>query len=158
MLHLVQFGLTNQTFGNMVKVRTSQIPEDSPIRKVTLKKQFHDDERDELDDLLNSFESNEDEKKTYYKTFITFPELGYSINPSYIQTIEKNFRLKESSTNFEAEPVFEYGIVINRGITTGLNSPKGDIEFWFRNEYVRDKRYNDMMKKFDEIGVKVITI
>lgn len=143
----------------MIKVRASQIPEDSPIKQISRKsKKFYDDERDEFDDLLDEFEPGEDEKKTYFKTLITFPELGYSINPSYIQTIEKRFRLKESSTNFEAEPVSEYGIVINSGITTGLNSPKGDIELWFRNEDVRDKRYCDMLKKFDEIGIKVITV
>lgn len=143
----------------MVKVRTTQIPEDSPIRQVTRKsKKFYDEERDEIDDLLDEFEPDEDEKKTYFKTLITFPELGYSINSSYIQTIEKKFRLKESSMNFEAEPVLEYGIVINCGITSGLNSPKGDIEIWFKNEDVRDKRYDDMLKKFDEIGIKVIMI
>lgn len=143
----------------MTKVRTSQIPEDSPIRQTSRKsKKFYDDERDELDDLLDEFDPGEEQKKTYFKTLITFPELGYSINPSYIQTIEKKFRLKESSTNFEAEPVSEYGIVINCGVTTGMNAPKGDIELWFKNEYVRDKRYHDMLKKFDEIGIKVITV
>lgn len=143
----------------MTKVRTSRIPEDSLIRQMSYKsKKFYDDEQDEFDDLLDKFEPGEEEKKTYFKTLITFPELGYSINPSYIQTIEKKFRLKESSTNFEAEPVSEYGIVINCGVTTGMNAPKGDIELWFKNECVRDKRYNDMLKKFDEIGIKVITV
>lgn len=143
----------------MTKVRTSQIPEDSPIRHVSRKsKKFYDDEQDELDDLLDEFEPDEEKKKTYFKTLITFPELGYSINPSYIQTIEKKFRLKESSTNFEAEPVSEYGIVINCGVTTGMNAPKGDIELWYKSEKYRDQRYEEMMNKFDNAGIKVITI
>lgn len=143
----------------MTKVRTSQIPEDSPIRHVSRKsKKFYDDEQDELDDLLDEFEPDEERKKTYFKTLITFPELGYSINPLYIQTIEKKFRLKELSTNFEAEPVSEYGIVINCGVITGMNAPKGDIELWYKSEKYRDQRYEEMMNKFDNIGIKVITI
>lgn len=142
----------------MTKVRTSQIPEDSPIRKVTRKKQFYDEERDELDDMLDSFEPDDEEKKTYYKTLISFPETGQVINALYIQSIEKGFRLKESTINFEAELISEYGILINVGMTTGMNSPKADIELWYKNEYYRDQRYHNLMKKLDEAGIKIITV
>lgn len=143
----------------MVKVRTSQIPEDSPIKKVTHKtKKFNSEERDEFDDMLDSFEPDEEDKKIYFKTLITFPELGYSINPSYIHSVEKKFRLKESNSNFESELIPEYGITINCGVTSGMNSPKGDIELWYKDETYRDQRYDRMMKIFDEVGIKVLTI
>lgn len=140
----------------MVKVRTSQIPEDSPIKKITHKsKEFDEEDNDEFYDLLDDLN---EENKTYFKTLIAFPEIGRVINSSYIQSIEKKFRIKESSINFEAESNAEYGIIINSGITPGLNSLKGDIELWYKNEEYRDKRYEELLKKFDEIGIKVITI
>lgn len=147
----------------MVKVRTSQIPEDSPIRKVTKKlsskrEQHHEEERDDIDLLLDNFEPDEEDKKSYFKTLITFPELSRSINPSYIQSIEKTFRLKESNSNFEAEFKPEYGILINCGVISGMNSPKGDIELWYKDENFRDQRYDKLMKTLDEVGIKVITI
>lgn len=150
----------------MVKVRTTVIPEDSPVKKIGKTKptaeEVDADQPEEASDLierlLSQSESKEDEEKAYYKTLITFPETGQTVNAGYIQSVEKRFRVKESSFNFEAEPTAEYGIVINGGITAGINSPKPDIELWYKNESYRDQRYNELLRKFDEIGIKVITV
>lgn len=139
----------------MVKVRTSQIPEDSPIVKI--KKQNPKKERDDFDNLLDTFEPDDEEKKVYFRTLINIPEAG-SINAGYIHSVEKVFRLRESSSNFEGESVPEYGIVINQGITPGINSPKPDIEIWYRTEEYRNQRYDKLMSILDEVGIKVITL
>lgn len=137
-----------------MKIKTSQIPEHNSIKK---KKFNEDEEQNELDNHLTSFELDE-EKKTYFKTFISFPETGQLINASYIQSIEKSFRLKESTMNFEATPLYEYGILINIGVTSGMNSPKADIELWYKNEDYRDQRYYTLLDKLDKVGIKIITI
>ena len=142
----------------MVKVRMSEIPEDSPIIKQSRKSKSQTKERDAFDDLLDDFEPDDEEKKVYYKTLIHFPEIGYSVNPSYIQSIEKTFRLRESIYNEEKPVVSEYGILINCGVNASMNSPKSDIELWYKNEEYRNQRYDKLMTKLDEIGIKIVTI
>lgn len=117
-------------------------------------------EPSEVDDYMDSMDSevDEEDEKSYFKTLIEFPEIGISINPSFIQSVEKSFKLSESDYNFEGEPKCFFGIVINKGITQGVNSPKGDFEIWFESEEIRDQRYQKLMTKLDEIGIKIVQI
>ena len=117
-------------------------------------------EPSEVDDYMDSMDSEIDEEneKSYFKTLIEFPEIGISINPSFIQSLEKSFKLSESDYNFEGEPKCLFGIIINKGITQGVNSPKSDFEIWFESEEIRDQRYKKLMTKLDEIGIKIVQI
>ena len=118
-------------------------------------------EPSEVDDYMDSIDYSEiDEKdeKSYFKTLIEFPEIGISINPSFIQSVEKSFKLSESDYNFEGEPKCLFGIIINKGITQGVNSPKSDFEIWFESEEIRDQRYKKLMTKLDEVGIKIVQI
>lgn len=142
----------------MVKVRTSKIPENSPIRKIKkilVQKLNKNDIEDEDDDFSeNDEDSEDDEKKVVLKYLIYFSDTGYTINPFHIHSIEKTFRLKESTLNLNTE----YGMIINCGIESGTHTPKGDIEFWYKDENFRDQRYTELMKVLDEIGIKTLTI
>lgn len=117
-------------------------------------------EPSEVDDYMDSMDSEIDEEneKSYFKTLIEFPEIGISINPSFIQSVEKSFKLSESDYNFEGESKCLFGIVINKGITQGVNSPKSDFEIWFESEEIRDQRYKKLMTKLDEVGIKIVQI
>lgn len=116
-------------------------------------------EPSEVDDYMDSMDSEMDEEeKSYFKTLIEFPEIGISINPSFIQSVEKSFKLSESDYNFEGESKCLFGIVINKGITQGVNSPKSDFEIWFESEEIRDQRYKKLMTKLDEVGIKIVQI
>lgn len=117
-------------------------------------------EPSEVDDYMDSMDSeiDKEDEKSYFKTLIEFPEIGISINPSFIQSVEKSFKLSESDYNFEGESKCLFGIVINKGITQGVNSPKGDFEIWFESEEIRDQRYKKLMTKLDEIGIKIVQI
>ena len=117
-------------------------------------------ESSEVDDYMDSIDSEIDEKdeKFYFKTLIEFPEIGISINPSFIQSVEKSFKFIESDYNFESVPKCLFGIVINKGITQGVNSPKSDFEIWFESEEIRDQRYKKLMTKLDEVGIKIVQI
>ena len=117
-------------------------------------------ESSEVDDYMDSMDSeiDEEDEKSYFKTLIEFPEIGISINPSFIQSLEKSFKLSESDYNFEGEPKCLFGIIINKGITQGVNSPKSDFEIWFESEEIRDQRYKKLMTKLDEIGIKIVQI
>ena len=107
---------------------------------------------------LKTIDITQDDEKSYFKTLIEFPEIGISINPCFIQSVEKSFKLSESDYNFEGEPKCLFGIVINKGITQGVNAPKGDFEIWFESEEIRDQRYKKLMTKLDEVGIKIVQI
>lgn len=137
----------------MVKARTSKL---SYERKPHFESSEVDDYMDSIDSEVDK--EDENDEKSYFKTLIEFPEIGISINPSFIQSVEKSFKLSESDYNFEDEPKCLFGIVINKGITQGVNSPKSDFEIWFESEEIRDQRYNKLMTKLDEIGIKIVQI
>ena len=100
----------------------------------------------------------EDDEKKYFRTLITFSEIGLSINPQIIQSIEKSFRIKESVHNYETTPEPEYGILINYGIESSANNPKKSAELWYKDESYRDRRYRRIIATLDEIGIKVISV
>ena len=122
------------------------------------KPHFESSEVDDYMDSIDYSEIDEKDEKSYFKTLIEFPEIGISINPSFIQSVEKSFKLSESDYNFEGEPKCLFGIIINKGITQGVNSPKSDFEIWFESEEIRDQRYKKLMTKLDEVGIKIVQI
>lgn len=141
----------------MVKVRVSQIPEESgkpyyPNKKRSkgkpLFEPFYDDEED-LDD-------EEDEEKVepefkYLRTIVNFEDVGISMSLFGIESIEKDMRFLD-----KPKAHWEFGIVINKGVPQSMRFPKVDVEVWFNTEEVRDKRWDSIIETLKSEGVKVI--
>lgn len=150
----------------MVKVRTSQIPEESGKpnfikNKVQKSKMIKDDDwldDDKLNDDNSRYNDNDTEKEErYIKSMISFPQEGINISLFGIETIEKDFRIKES--NYGSELVIvQYGIVINKGMESSMRYPRVNIDVWFDSEEVRDQRYDNMMTKLKQAGFKFIEV
>lgn len=151
----------------MVKVRTSQIPEESGKPTIVKKKVQHN-QTSKNDDWLNDDEDTEDnsprynveesdKEERYIKSMISFPEEGINISLFGIETIEKDFRIKESNYGGENVTV-QYGIVINKGMEPSMRYPRVNIDVWFDSEEVRDQRYDNMMAKLKQAGFKFIEV
>lgn len=149
----------------MVKVRTSQIPEESGkpnfVKNKVQKSKMEDDDwldSDEPNDDNSRYNDNDTEKEErYIKSMISFPQEGINISLFGIETIEKDFRIKES--NYGSELVIvQYGIIINKGMEPSMRYPRVNIDVWFDSEEVRDQRYDNMMMKLKQAGFKFIEV
>lgn len=150
----------------MVKVRTSQIPEESG-KPTIIKKKFQCNQTSKNDDWLDDedieensprYNDDDDEKEErYIKSMISFPEEGVNISLFGIETIEKDFRIKESNYGGENVTV-QYGIVINKGMEQSMRYPRVNVDVWFDSEEVRDQRYDNMMAKLKQAGFKFIEV
>lgn len=155
----------------MVKVRNSQIPEEDgkSIRKKTKrftksksKKSFfdeddemEDDEEDSDGNFFGKKKSNDDdsEEKQVIKTVIHFENFGLVISIWDLATITKDMRFVE-----KPKAHWQYGITINKDMEVSMRYPVVDKSLWFEDEYTRDKCYDNIMKKLDELGFKVISL
>jgi hypothetical protein len=141
----------------MVKVRISQIPEESG--KPIITKKCKDNGFSENTET-NSRNYNDDTdgypNHQYVKSMISFPE-GVNISLYSIETIEKDFRVKESNYGGE-KVIIEYGIVINKDMEPSMRYPRVDVEIWFESEEVRDQRYDNMLTKLKQSGFKFIDV
>lgn len=143
-----------------MKVRMSQIPEDNGKPNFVKKKiqQKENDDWLEDDEPNVSYNNTDDEKEeNYIKSMISFPEEGINISLFGIETIEKDFRIKESNYGGE-NVIFEYGIVINKDMEPSMRYPRVNISVWFESEEVRDQRYDNMMTKLKNVGFKIIEV
>lgn len=150
----------------MTKVRTSQIPEDSPIVKKTKRTSRKENWRridavdadDDADNYFDALDNEDDEnKKTYFRHMLSIPDFGILLNVYQINSIEKAFRLDES--NYGGENITPmYGIIINQGITPSPSNPKHDVELWFKTEELRDQRYDKMIEALDDAGIKILNV
>ena len=146
----------------MVKVRTSQIPEESGkpnfVKNKVQKSKMKDDDWLDSDEPNARYNYDDDEKEErYIKSMISFPEEGINISLFGIETIEKDFRIKESNYGGENVTV-QYGIVINKGMEPSMRYPRVNIDVWFDSEEVRDQRYDNMMAKLKQAGFKFIDV
>jgi hypothetical protein len=151
----------------MVKVRISQIPEESgkpTIIKKKIQRNQTSKNDDWLDDDINTEDNTSryndeesDKEERYIKSMISFPQEGINMSLFGIETIEKDFRIKES--NYGSENVnFQYGIVINKGMEPSMRYPKVNVDVWFDSEKVRDQRYDNMIAKLKQAGFKFIEV
>lgn len=153
----------------MVKVKTSQIPEDSPIvkkvKKTSQKGRWRHIDPDDIDSEIDNYfasynqedDINDEKEKTYFRYMLSIPDFGIILNAYQILSIEKAFRLDES--NYGGENITPaYGIIINQGIKSSPSNPKHDIELWFKTEELRDQRYDKMMKALDDAGIKIVNV
>jgi hypothetical protein len=99
-------------------------------------------------------ESNEEEKKIYWKTMINLTDIGLIISVNHIHVVEKTFKLVTS--NYNDTVTHWYGILINGGCIVSPNCPKTDIALWYRSEEFRDQRYSEIIAALDAARVKVI--
>lgn len=151
----------------MVKVRISQIPEESGKPTIIKKKiqrnqtskndDWLDDDIDTEDNASRYNDEESDKEERYIKSMISFPQEGINMSLFGIETIEKDFRIKES--NYGSENVnFQYGIVINKGMEPSMRYPKVNVDVWFDSEKVRDQRYDNMIAKLKQAGFKFIEV
>lgn len=141
----------------MVKVRVSQIPEDSgkpiyPEKKQKTVSSTPRDYEDEEDEDLDE-EPEEDEPKRLKKTVIHFGEEGIVISAYDLNCIEKDMRFVEKPTAH-----WEFGITINKGLNPGQFINKTDLSMWYNTEEVRDNKWDKLMELLKIEGLNVIEI
>lgn len=139
-----------------MKVRVSQIPEESGKPKFEKKmktsvkksKDFDDEEDDNTTD-----ESEDEEQKRLKKTMISFNEEGIVISAYDLHSIEKDMRFVEKPNAH-----WEFGITINKGLTPGQFINKIDLSMWYMKEEVRDEKWEKLMELLKIEGLNVIEI
>lgn len=140
----------------MMKVRVSQIPEESGKpnfqsrkMKTTVKSaKDYDEEDDET-----SEDSGGEEQKRLKKTVIHFSDDGIVISAYDLHTIEKDMRFVEKPTAH-----WEFGITINKGLEPGQFVRKTDVSLWYSTEEVRDEKWEKLMTILESEGLSVINI
>ena len=157
-----------------MKVHASQIPEESgkPHRikegkpsnvtaKIDDSSSLSLDEIEELVDkslecsatvVKEGDESQENDEEKVKKFVVSFPDFGITISLFDIQTLDKDMRFVENQNH----PRWQYGIIINKGITPSQRLPVTNKEMWFEKEEVRDERYDNILEQLKQIGFKVI--
>lgn len=144
----------------MVKVRLSQIKEESskPVRirrenvSKVKKNTNYDDSYDE--DYEDEDQKPEEDMKTRLsKTILHFKSEGITMTAWDLSTIEPEMRFVESP-----RPHWEYGIVINKGLTPGQFIQKTDLYIWYRNEEMRDRKMKHLLEVLKENGMNIIEI
>ena len=143
----------------MVKVRQSQIPEESgkaiKVKNSTQRKEIVSDDEPMNNELFDIDDRKNDEDLNIVRTMLHIPELGFSISLFGIETIDKSFRVYES-INGTGDVKPQYGIILNKDMEKSMRYPRTNIEFWFDDEKVRDKRYNNIMSRLKDAGYKFI--
>lgn len=144
----------------MVKVRLSQIKEESSkpvrIRRENVSKvkrtTNYDDSYDEYYEDEDQ-KPEEDMKTRLSKTILHFKSEGITMTAWDLSTIEPEMRFVESP-----RPHWEYGIVINKGLTPGQFIQKTDLYIWYRNEEMRDRKMKHLLEVLKENGMNIIEI
>lgn len=142
----------------MVKVRQSQIPEESgkvvKVKNTTQRKETVSDDDEPLNDEFFDVDDRKDDKDLdIVRTMLHIPELGFSISLFGIETIDKSFRVYES-INGTGDIKPQYGIILNKDMEKSMRYPRTNIEFWFDDEKVRDKRYNKIISRLKDAGYR----
>ena len=142
----------------MVKVRQSQIPEESgkvvKVKNTTQRKETVSDDDEPLnDEFFDVDDRKDDEDLDIVRTMLHIPELGFSISLFGIETIDKSFRVYES-INGTGDVKPQYGIILNKDMEKSMRYPRTNIEFWFDDEKVRDKRYNKIISRLKDAGYR----
>lgn len=96
-----------------------------------------------------------DETDNTVRRFVYLEDFGVTLPLFLIQSVEKQERFKENSLGGGR---WEYGISINTGVTGSSSNPKNEIEAWYPDFSVRDRKYKKLLSKLDELGFKVTKI
>lgn len=143
----------------MVKVRQSQIHEESgkavKVKNTTQRKETVSDDEPLNDVFFEVDNKKDDEDLDIVRTMLHIPELGFSISLFGIETIDKSFRVYES-INGTGDVKPQYGIILNKDMEKSMRYPRTNVEFWFDDEKVRDKRYNKIISRLKDVGYRFI--
>lgn len=104
-------------------------------------------------DIQNATTDEGQEDGYIVRNMLHIPELGFSINLSGIETIDKSFRVFES-VNGTGEVKPQFGIVLNKDMEKSMRYPRTNVEFWFNSEEVRDDRYKRIIQRLSCAGYK----
>lgn len=104
-------------------------------------------------DIQNATTDEGQEDGYIVRNMLHIPELGFSINLSGIETIDKSFRVFES-VNGTGEVKPQFGIVLNKDMEKSVRYPRTNVEFWFNSEEVRDDRYKRIIQRLSCAGYK----
>lgn len=142
----------------MVKVRQSQIPEESgkaiKVKNTTQRKETVSDDDEPLNgEFFDVDDKKDDEDLDIVRTMLHIPELGFSISLFGIETIDKSFRVYES-INGTGDVKPQYGIILNKDMEKSMRYPRTNIDFWFDDEKVRDKCYNKIISRLKDAGYR----
>lgn len=143
----------------MVKVKQSQIHEESgkavKVKNTTQRKENVSDDEPLNDVFFEVDNKKDDEDLDIVRTMLHIPELGFSISLFGIETIDKSFRVYES-INGTGDVKPQYGIILNKDMEKSMRYPRTNVEFWFDNEKVRDKRYDKIISRLKDVGYRFI--
>lgn len=134
----------------MVKVRHTQIDDDEnksskkPMKKYGSKgKEVYSRDSNDEDD---------DEEKPW-RLMLRLDDFDATISLFGIECIEKKMRFVE-----KPKARWQYGIAINGGIEPSQRYPKTDLYAWYEKEELRDKRYEYLLERLSEKGIKIIEL
>ena len=142
----------------MVKVRQSQIPEESgkaiKVKNTTQRKETVSNDDEPLNgEFFDIDDRKDDEDLDIVRTMLHIPELGFSISLFGIETIDKSFRVYES-INGTGDVKPQYGIILNKDMEKSMRYPRTNIDFWYDDEKVRDKCYNKIISRLKDAGYR----
>lgn len=108
-------------------------------------------------EIQNAIADGEEQEGCIIRNMLHIPELGFSINFSGIETIDKSFRVFES-VNGTGEVKPQFGIVLNKDMEKSMRYPRTNVEFWFNDEEVRDNRYKRIIQRLSSAGYRFIEV
>ena len=134
----------------MVKVRTSQIPEEdgAPICQSS--------ENSQKEDKRTWIDFSQDGEENHFNKMIVIDN-EFIMPVKEIVSVEKTQRIKQSDYNADDIAV-QYGLIINKDIKQDTYHPKVNIEFWYSTEDLRDQRFNSMIDVLKDANFKFINI
>lgn len=134
----------------MVKVRTSQIPEEdgAPIHQSS--------ENSQKGDKRTWIDFSQDGEENHFNKMIVIDN-EFIMPVKEIVSVEKTQRIKQSDYNAD-DIVVQYGLIINKDIKQDTYHPKVNIEFWYSTEDLRDQRFNSMIDVLKDANFKFINI
>ena len=133
----------------MVKVRTSQIPEEDGVP------QYQSSENSQKENKTWIDFSQDGEENHFNKMIVIDNEFIMPVKE--IVSVEKTQRIKQSDYNAD-DIVVQYGLIINKDIKQDTYHPKVNIEFWYSTEDLRDQRFNSMIDVLKDANFKFINI
>lgn len=134
----------------MVKVRTSQIPEEDGAP------QYQSSENSQKEDKRTWIDFSQDGEKEHYNKMVVIDN-EFIMPVKEIVSVEKTQRIKQSDYNAD-DIVVQFGLIINKNIKQDTYHPRVDIEFWYSTEELRDQRFNSMIDVLKDENFKFINI
>ena len=134
----------------MVKVRTSQIPEEdgAPI--------YQSSENSQKEDKRTWIDFSQDKEENHFNKMIVIDN-EFIMPVKEIVSVEKTQRIKQSDYNAD-DIMVQYGLIINKDIKQDTYHPRVNIEFWYNTEDLRDQRFNSMIDVLKDDNFKFINI